>query len=234
MKLEKAQEASLGSCLPLFDDSGQIKEEFKDEVENLEVDAVKASSFVPRTKENFKTAQDPSRFAPKGYKRKVPIGLSAKMSKSIQRLGNCFSTDDMMRVRVNGLERGVGFNYKGSLSTDKLSLDIDFTILDKRRLFIIADFTMSSPSFFFQQLNRNPGPGCSRRMLQELSTENQQLIDNTPLVSNETFSAKFLAHDYDQKGVDITKFLGLLLRIIYYLAVLSTNLRHDADPCLEV
>ena len=220
-RLQKAENSSVGSCIALYDDNGNLKEEFKDDVETLKVNNKKAPGFELPTPKNFKAAKRPKRLPPKGFKRKVPIRLSRKLSRSIQRLGTCFSPDAMMTIKVDGLVRGKGFTFKASLSQDKLSLDIDFKILNKRKLFVIARFVIKTANYFFRLLKKLPGSTCRKRILQEFSSANQDLVDNTPLMSNETFSAQFLAHDYNENAVDSMKSYGGIFMVVYYLAVFS-------------
>ena len=165
-KLQKTQGSTVGSCVPLNDSSGQVKPEFKDDVETLGVDTKKAPGIVPPTPQNFKVAKRPVRLPPSGYKRKVPIRLSTKMSVRIQKMGKCFKTIEFIKVEIFGLVSGTGFTHSGSLAADKTSLDMNFKILDKRRLFVIIKFTIIRVTFFFQNI-RKVGQTCVRRALQE-------------------------------------------------------------------
>ena len=230
-RLEKAQgSTSEGSCVDFYDTTtGKVKEEFKDQVETSTVDTQKNPELLVLTRENFQPARTQSRLPKAGNKRKIARSVSPKLKAAIERYSSLpsFSLKGLMPCKVEGLDEGTGYSYRVFLTQDGTSLDYSFEIIDKKQLFVIADCSISDPYYFFKHLREviQQGSGSTNnRLLQALSAENQKLVDNTPILSNETFSAKFLAHDYDEKAVDIMEFLGVALRISSYVIVLAAFL----------
>ena len=211
----------IGSCQSIFDSDGRIKSSFSDRVVIPTIRAGGNAGVTLTTIEEYSVARQPQRTSSNDKVGVVPISLSETAIARIRAQGSQFRYQELMLiVYEDGHRDRVDFTTRAAVSADGQTLDLAYTEISNQIQFIVAKITFVS-EFFFSNLPGDSTP--SRRVLQDLSAQNQDLVQNTPLVSNTTFTATISAQKYDKWAVDTMTVLGSLLRVLVFLLLISAT-----------
>ena len=209
----------VGSCIPIFNSDGSIKDQFLERIVFPTVSTTKKTGVTFFSTEVYDVARQPERTTSAAQRFKIPISLSSTAISRIEALGASFRSQDLFTVSYKeGLQENVDFTVAYGLSAAKDSYDLTYTIMKANLQSLTAEITFNQNNYFFRHLpNLSP---ASRRLLQDFSNTNQNLVDQTPLISNMTFRATITAHNYDDWVIDTMMVLGVILRLVIFIAMI--------------
>ena len=212
-----------GTCQEVYDQDGQVKDQFRERVVTPTVTSQKGAGVTLFSIENFLVGRQPGRAAPTYKRRIVPISLpTTNLLSRIEGFGSQFRYQELMIVTVeDNLKENTDYTLSGTLSKEKDSIDVSFDVKNKKIRFLTAKFTFINNNYFFTNIPNISPP--SRRLLQDFSTTNQDLINTASLIANTTFRVILSVGDYSDWGVDWMSALGVILRIAIFLVVLGAT-----------
>ena len=225
--IPKFTTGSSGSCVEVYDGKGKVKAEFTPNVITPTIKLGRIRGINSPSGKNYKAGGRPQRTSSGAEKelRKqrryvVPLSLPSKTISTIAEIGSRFKYSDIMSVAAeDGLEENKDYTVGGGVPSTKEEYDLTFTVTNPEVQAFTARITFINNNYFFNNLP----PAGSSRNLQELTTTNADLLKKAPLISNTSLEVSFTAQDYSEGGVDFLKVLGVILRVIIILAVISAT-----------
>ena len=216
----------VGTCTDVYDKVGQVKKGFFDRVNSPTITGDKASGLTITSITNFEAGRSPGRIPSKNNKLVVPVELPAAAIAKITELGDDFNFRQLLSVGVlDGLREGADYTIAGSVSADKKSYDLKFTIKKPFVQFLNMNLGIADNSFFLNVLPTiEPIPtDPTRRALQTFTAENQALVRNAPYLGNSSFTVTLTAQNFEEGWADFFIGFGALLRVIVYLALIAST-----------